>query len=268
MSDSIDLFRRSLSENGFSPNTVRAYAGDVTSFLAWAGPMYWPNNAERVARQYVTTMRESWKPKTTRRKVSAIRAYARHLGYSPFMADYRPPKPAPAQPHPLPGGINDVMAILEECRTDHHRALIALCGLAGLRVGEALTVTSRDFDLTEMTLLVHGKGAADRVVPITKPAWFFICPAMAAAHQSGLPIIGIKDRAARAFVTRAGRRAALLRDAASHDLRATFLTTAYQRTKDIRAVQDLAGHASMDTTRVYTGITMADMRKAAEVLGS
>jgi len=216
---------------------------------------------ESLAKDWLQTHRDTWTPRTMKRKASALRAWARFMGDPKFLAEYRLPKPPRPVPHPVAEGVDGVLDMIVESKTPHHRALIALCGLGGLRVHEALAMTRDDIDWNEGTMLVRGKGSKQRIVPMSPLLQSFIRPAAATPG----PLVPLSDRAARAFITRCARRAGMANPVASHDLRSTFLTAAYDKTKDLRAVQELAGHASSETTESYTRISMDAMRAAAAI---
>lgn len=274
-SATIDLFLVSLSENGCSPNTVRAYRADLLGFLGWVGastqgppPAHGPW-LDSLLKQYLNQHRDKMAPRTMARKMSAFRAMAKWQG-DLILKDYKAPKAAPALPHPIPEGIPGVLDMLNATENPEYRAFVALCGLGGLRAAEALAQTPSCIDpMGDQLISVFGKGMKYRNVPLTKTAWHYIEPAWTAScakDQTGdSRLMNMCDRTARDVVSRLGRAAALSRHVVSHDLRATFATAAYDKTGDLRAVQELLGHASSDTTEIYTGISMAKMRAAAEV---
>lgn len=138
-----------------------------------------------------------------------------------------------------------------------YKALVALPGLAGPRVAEALAVRPSHFDLDDMMLHIFGKGAKERRIPISDECWEIIQPAVMRAYVTGTdePVIGLKDRHARSVISNLGVKAGLSRHVASHDLRATFATELYNRTQDQRLVQWILGHASQDQTSIYIGLT-------------
>lgn len=149
---------------------------------------------------------------------------------------------------------------------ERHQALIALCGLEGCRIAEALAVRPKDFDVNEMELSIRGKGDKTRIVPISTNAWGVLQPPVTRAFiGGGCEVVGLKDRFARRIITDLGKRAGLRRPISSHDLRATFATEVYNRTLDIRLVQELLGHSSSQTTELYTGIDRAKMKQAVEL---
>lgn len=129
---------------------------------------------------------------------------------------------------------------------------------------EALSVRPMDFDLQRMMLSVRGKGDKTRIIPLTDRAWGVICYHYLDVVGFQPTVINLQDRTARNIITRLGVRAGLKRRVASHDLRATFATAAYDNTGDQRAVQELLGHANGSTTEIYIGVTSDSMRKAAD----
>jgi site-specific recombinase XerD len=76
------------------------------------------------------------------------------------------------------------------------------------------------------------------------------------------PLVGINERHARKVITSLGAKIGLERRISSHDLRATFATAVYDKTMDIRLVQELIGHATSAQTEVYIGVNLDKMREA------
>lgn len=155
--------------------------------------------------------------------------------------------------------------MLERTRNAEQRALVGLCGYAGLRVSEALATTTEWFDLKTMLITVRGKGDKERIVPLSNKAWSAVSTAMVdALGRSDKRLIRYQDRSARKCITTLGEKAGLSRSISSHDLRATFATEVYNKTKDQRVVQELLGHANGSTTEVYIGVTHNAMKLAVE----
>lgn len=272
----IQAYLDHLTSNGASTETVRAYRADLMGAARWIGDPVRRSaiDAETGAwadfwvqsKLYLNAHRNVWAPKTTLRRLGTLRGWAKWSGApAGFLDDYRPPTPAMAQPHPLPEGVDGVLAMIASTRNPRHRALCALTGLLGLRVGEAIAVRPEHFDMIERTLTVFGKGSKVRVVPVGTVAWRHLEKAYALALTERTTLVRLTNRGARAAIARHGRNAGLSRHVRSHDMRATFGTAAYARTKNLRAVQELLGHADSKTTQVYTGVSMADMRAASEV---
>lgn len=156
--------------------------------------------------------------------------------------------------------------LIDVAHQENHKALIALCGLCGCRVAEALSIRPSDFDLEQMLLHIRGKGDKGRHVPVSNRAWDVMALSVTRAFVSeNAQVVGLRDRFARQIISDLGERAGLRRHISSHDLRSTFATEIYNRTLDLRLVQELLGHSSSTTTELYTGISQDKMRAAVEL---
>lgn len=265
--ESIDKFRSSLYAAGRSEHTIKAYTTDLRMLLLDNQQTEIPlQNLEQVASMWLTTTRKVVSPKTTTRRLTSIRAYGKWAGLARVLPDYKAPVPAKSEPHPLPEGVEGVRRLIAATNNDKQKALLALCGLCGCRVGEALAVRPSHFDLNTMQLTIRGKGDKTRRVPVSPEAWEVLSHPVALAFVSGdALVVGLTDRFARRVVTDLGVKAQLKRSISSHDLRATFATAVYDKTKDVRLVQILLGHASSDTTQLYLGIDQAKLTEAVKL---
>ncbi len=266
-SASIAQFLNSLSENGHGPNTIRAYRSDLMGLLSWMVNQE-QDETEAMAAKYLNAHRAQWAPKTTRRKLGTYRTWAKWTGNTDFLRHYKAPTPDRAQPKPIAEGIPAVLRMIDACGLNSgQRALVTLCGLCGLRAHEALAIRPRDINFQARVLTVRGKGDKTRTVPISDTAFPHLLGAVGEAYARGgesETLVNMGDRWARDFISRLARRVGLP-PTSSHQLRATFATAAYAKTHDLRAVQDLLGHASSTTTEVYTGVSNAAMRRAVDV---
>lgn len=261
----IQDFLDSLETMGSSPETVRAYRSDFRGLLAAVGDQASWSDTELSMAKYLNDERKVKSAKTIERRLGTFRSYGRHFDQL-ILNKYRAPKPAPPQPHPIPEGSDGVLDMIRSTKNPTHRALCALTGLMGLRVGEAIAVRPEDFDLQAMELTVKmGKGSKVRIVPVPKLAWKYMARAFQKAGENGTTLVPLTNRGARKSIKRHGKRAGLSREIASHDMRATCATAAYQRSMDIRAVQEILGHSSVNQTMVYTGISAEAKRAALEV---
>jgi site-specific recombinase XerD len=221
-------------------------------------------NFEELAMFWLNLTREMAAPKTTVRRLTSLRGFARWMEVSPApLRDYIPPSPGKSIPHPIPEGIHGVLTMIDHAKNADQRALIALGGLVGCRISESLAVRFDWIDLNTNTLTIRGKGDKTRIVPISQLAWDVIVDAFVKSHtKDDKRLVSYQDRFARQVVCNLGVRAGLSRPIASHDLRATFATAVYDETLNLRLVQELLGHASSNTTEVYTGVQMSQMREA------
>lgn len=269
----IDRFRNSLSARGRSAQTSKAYTSDLKIFLEETNPDPTAEyecpmeEFEELGMNWLQANRNRISPKTTNRRLTSLRAFARWAGWGDPFSEYSAPTPGKGQPHPLPEGIEGVHALIEVAKNQKHKTLIALCGLMGLRIAEALKVRASDFDLVSMNLCVRGKGDKTRYVPVSDEAWNVMALSVVASFtNNNEPVVGLKDRFARRTITDLGVKAGLQRRVSSHDLRATFATAVYDKCLDQRIVQELLGHSAGTTTEVYIGRTVKQMREAVEGL--
>ena len=263
----IDEYLDSLRSKGRSKNTIKAYNDDLRAALRWLSPGWCPlADLPDLATRYINESREYLAPSTIHRRIGTLRAFMKFHDLPDSLADYRAPTGERPTPHPLPEGTDGVLRMMDAARQPHHAALVALCGLCGLRVSEARSITRDSFDFVRRDVLIVGKGDRRRRVPVASAAWPAIAVAIAAADEGGAgPIVPINDRSARKAITRLAKRAGLERHVSSHDLRATFATATYGRCLDLRVVQELLGHASTEQTLVYVAASETTMRTAVEV---
>lgn len=264
-SESIEHHRNWCLGRGQSLNTGKAYSTDLKEFLKAVGDPVTMEDFEELGQAWLNMTRFEVAPRTTGRRLTSLRSFARYAGQPYLLSEYVAPKPGKSMPHPIPEGIEGVKRMIEVARNADQRALVGLMGLMGLRVSEALSIGVEHFDLNDMMLVVRGKGDRTRHVPISSTAWEVLSnPIVAAMERDDKKLVHYQDRSARKCITNLGRRAGLSRSISSHDLRATFATEAYNHTKDQRVVQELMGHANGSTTEIYIGVSVAKMKAAVE----
>jgi site-specific recombinase XerD len=267
--ESIEEFRNWLCDHGKSLHTAKAYSTDMRMFLLATQTeehtMILPDEFEELAVGWLTLTRRQVQPKTTTRRLTSLRAFSKWAGWGDVLSDYDAPVPAKSVPHPLPEGMEGVRKLVVLAPTERQRALIALCGMCGCRIGEALSIYPSNFNTSEMMLTIRGKGDKTRVVPISKEAWSILEIPIIHAFANGTTVVNLRDRHARKTITTLGKRAGLRRRISSHDLRATFATEVYNKTLDIRLVQELLGHSNSSITEIYIGINRDKMRAAVEL---
>jgi integrase/recombinase XerC len=269
------LLKEMLTSQGKSENTVRAYLTDFKQFHNYClmGRIDPNNLIDRdwfafYALDWVKETRAHVAPPTTIRRIAALRALARAVKYPEPFVDYKPPVAARGMAHPLPEGPVDTIKLIEQANTKEERCLVALCGEVGCRVSEALSIRGCDFDYngTMWIATIRGKGDKARKVPVPESAWALIEPVIERSQGPWMPLLSYHERTARRIITRLGIRAGLSREIASHDLRMTYGSAVYDASKDLRATQELLGHASSATTEGYTRVR--DEAKVSAVMGA
>jgi integrase/recombinase XerD len=197
-------------------------------------------------------------------------------------AAVRPPTPPRRLPRALP--LDDVLALIEAAGFDgtpkavRDQALLEFLYGTGARIGEAVGLDVDDLDLERGTVLLHGKGGKDRIVPVGGFARDAVAaylvrgrPTFAAAGQAGgggSAALFVNSRGGRlsrqsawTILRSSAERAGLRVTIGPHTLRHSFATHLLDGGADVRVVQELLGHASVTTTQVYTLVTVDRLRE-------
>jgi integrase/recombinase XerC len=285
----VDEFARYLgAERGFSANTVRSYRSDLGQLMAFAaetGVETVEGIDLEVLRGWLWASSTAGLAKSTlARRAAAARAlgvWLARTGEAPMdaAARLRSPRPDSHLPRVLTrqqiDGILDGLAARAaggDAAAIRDRAVVELLYASALRVGEVTGLDERDVDLGRLTVRVTGKGSKERVVPFGLPAKRAIEAWLAARHDlltEPTPALFLGSRGKR-LGTRAAYQlvASLLADvpgtgpSGPHALRHTAATHLLDGGADLRAVQEMLGHASLGTTQIYTHVSNERLRES------
>ncbi|WP_337250375.1 tyrosine recombinase XerC [Methylomarinovum tepidoasis] len=275
MEAALDAYLRQLrDQRRVSPHTLDAYRRDLTRiacFFQARGVMDWGQVDETAIRLYLRQRHEAGAgPATLQRELSALRGLLNHLlrlrrlEANPAER-VRAPKKARKLPEVL--SVDEVAALVEaEAVTPlerRDRAMWELFYSSGLRLGELAALDCGDLDLAGGEVRVrHGKGGKERLVPVGHCArralqhWLGIRPRLAAADEAALFVNRFGRRLGRRGVQQRlaqwGRRLGFQQPLHPHLLRHSFASHLLETSGDLRAVQELLGHADIATTQIYT----------------
>lgn len=265
----ITAYEQSLTLRGRGRRTVEKYGRTMTQFAQWQRALTTPDaldEADALAAWINEGRRGGLAAGTVRQRLAIARSWLdwRGLDRGP-LADYKlPPLPQPS-PHPLPDGVAAVRKMLAAARTTASRHAIALGGLAGLRVSETIALTREDVEQRggATVLNIRGKGERRRIVPVSGELAVLLEEMPATGR-----LVPLSNTGARVAITRTADEAGVTGSTgagvSSHDLRATFATEVYERTRDVILVQRLLGHASVTTTQVYISSSITEAQMAVE----
>jgi integrase len=208
---------------------------------------------EDLGMAWLTQNRRTLAPKTTSRRLTSLKEFAKWAGFPNYFDGYNTPTAGSPVPHPLIEGMEGVRRMIAATENERHKCLIALQGMCGLRVAEALEVKSAHltFQGVKVTLKVFGKGERIRYVPVSDEAFEYLMRPYLRSINTDNTLVGLKDRFARRCITDLGVKAGISGRVSSHDLRATFATAVYNKTKDRVLVQRLLGHQDPRNTDIY-----------------
>jgi integrase/recombinase XerC len=281
----LDLWLRHLGdERRFSAKTVEAYRRDVLQFLAFLAEHLGgaPSLKELAAltpadvRAFMAARRgDGIGSRSLMRTLAGLRGFARFLerrgkGKVAALTAVRAPKIGKTLPRPLPASAAKRVADPGLAAGDgreawiHARdaALLALLYGSGLRISEALGLPRGDFDSAD-ALTVTGKGRKRRMVPLLPQVQKLIADYIALCPRDLPPdgplFVGVKGgplsaRVVQLAMARLRGALGLPETATPHALRHSFATHLLARGGDLRAIQELLGHASLATTQIYTEV--------------
>jgi site-specific recombinase XerD len=291
-SAALRAFDQDLERRAVASSTRRAYGIDVRQFADWAGAhdLDPASMTARDVRRYLGVLSERGHSATTvARKLAAVRALLRVL----VAAGVRQDNPAellhsPKRPRRLPRVLkpDEVAALLDRIPAGgplelRDRALFELAYGSGLRAQELVSLQLSSLDFDSETVRVHGKGQKTRLVPVGEHARRALerylargRPSLAAAAPGdadptlflsksgrGLSTSDVRRRL-RSWARLVAARSPAVIDAHPHALRHSFATHLLEGGADLRAIQELLGHASISTTQVYTRVESSRLRTA------
>jgi site-specific recombinase XerD len=280
----VDGFVASLT--GSAANTVAAYRTDLLAFIDWAAgrEVVAPAQVDRLLlRRYVAWMGarpgEPMARRSVARHVSSLRRYFRYLRREGVLElDPSTSLRAPAGDGRLPRVLDhaDVSTLLDGATPEdepHWRrlrddAVLELLYGSGMRVGELCGLQVDSLDLAAGAVSVWGKGSKQRRVPLSDPAVVAVRAWLAIRHEvvgaaAGLSLFGnergnsLSPRDVRRILDRRSPE-----PTHPHALRHTFATHLLDGGADLRAVQELLGHADVSTTQRYTHVSNHRLREA------
>jgi integrase/recombinase XerD len=277
-------------ERARSDNTVAAYRrdlGDYGRFLATRGRDSFSDATAEDLREYLTRLQKERRlaRSTAARRLSAIRMLHRYLlregmASADPTATVETPKLGRRLPRVLT--VEECAALLQVPRADdpievRDRAMLVLMYATGLRVSELVGLRLANVSFERAVVRVVGKGSKERLVPVAA----FALEVLRAYLDDVRPGLMRDERQEAIFLTGRGRpmtranfwarlkrlylpRAGLPPETSPHTLRHSFATHLLEGGADLRAIQEMLGHASLGTTQIYTHVSRPYLRQVYE----
>lgn len=265
-------------ERGLAKNTQLAYRRDLdqaAAFLAGRGATDWRGLTAAQAGEWVHSLDgERYRTASLSRKLTALRMLARFLVREKIRDDdFTALLSGPKIVRKIPGTLSsdEVARLLAapsggDPRALRDRALLELFYSSGLRVSELAALMLQQVDLDNGFIRVFGKGAKERIVPVGGKA----LDALNSYLVSGRPHLVKTKTGSQFFLNSRGSalsrvmlwklvkkhalRAGLTKNVKPHGLRHSFATHLLTGGADLRAIQEMLGHASISTTQIYTAV--------------
>lgn len=272
-------------EKGTSPLTLEAYRRDVERLVDYARTKSATTPIDvtsKLLREFIYHLKDlGLSPSSIRRNVSAVRTYFRFLMSDGIVArDPSERLETPKKWRTLPDvlTVEEISRLLAAPTLDdplafRDRAMLELAYGAGLRVSEWITVGVKDLLLEDKLVRVFGKGSKERLVPIGRSAIGAVAtyvrelrPRLEKGGGKGVLFLNARGepltrmgawKILRRYVERAGIQKAV----SPHTLRHSFATHLLEGGADLRAVQEMLGHADISTTQIYTHVDREYLRQ-------
>ncbi len=290
LSDAVQKFSRYLSDvKRYSPHTLRAYLSDIRLFMSFLhkdGRNISLKDIDRYhIRSFLAETGKTTGKKSVQRKLAALRSFFRYCITRGFLTS--DPSAGVLSPKigkdiPRVPSVDDVFAILETVEADgflgaRNRAILELLYSSGLRVSELCALNLEDVDMSSGWVRVLGKGGKERIVPVGGKALgalrdylserrtYFSKPGKRQAEPGALFLNRLGGRLTTRSVARMMDKViakiGMERRIHPHSLRHAFATHLLSGGADIRAIQELLGHASLSTTQKYTSVSLDNLLK-------
>jgi integrase/recombinase XerC len=277
----LEAFERYMSvEKNLSPHTQRNYSRDLRhfgEFLKQQHPGLGVKTIESaVIRAYLGTLYKKNKKSSIARKLASLRTFFKFLLRRGILDS----NPAAAVATPrlekhMPGflSIDEMFALLKmpdetSLAGARDKAIMETLYSSGLRVSELVGMNEEALDDNLGIIRVMGKGKKERIVPIGSKALDAVrryreAKGSASTACPGRPLFQnlrggrLTDRSVARIINRYIERCAIARSISPHSLRHTFATHMLDAGADLRAIQELLGHASLSTTQKYTHVSVS-----------
>jgi integrase/recombinase XerC len=279
LASAIDDFLGARALRNDSPHTLRSYSADLRELLEYFSPPQ--TEPPPIAQLDLLALREwlahlyerNQKPATIRRKLASLRSLFRYLSREHRLEQDparllrlpKMPKTIPEVPNAevtnalIDGSSREDLAQPFPARD---RLLLELLYGCGLRVSEAVGLNLEDFDRSERWVRVRGKGRKERQVPYGARAAQALDGYLSMREFAGQVLfLNHRGGGARNIVKFYGTHVARDPSIHPHTLRHAFATHLLSDGADLRAIQELLGHARLSTTQKYTQVSLTDMMK-------
>ncbi|MGI5830805.1 MAG: site-specific tyrosine recombinase XerD [Bradymonadia bacterium] len=279
-------------ERGLAENSVSSYKRDLSFFVDFAqerGVVRCTELSEDIVRAYLEARLEGSFPpalslRSLARNLVSLRRWTLFLQQEGWISDdpcRLVEMPKFAKLNPIYLSEAEVERLLESPKIDspeglRDRAMLELLYATGLRVSELVALEQRAIDWDRNCILIHGKGSKDRLVPTGEVAMHWLKRYIDFARSELLAAYGARHIAA-VFVTRRGgamtrqgfwknlkryaQLAQINKDISPHKLRHSFATHLLSHGADLRAVQEMLGHADISSTQIYTHVSRERLKQ-------
>ena len=268
--------------------TIKAYHIDLEQFVSYIFETQLTDVSQDTLELYISYLHQNYQPKTVKRKIASLKAMFHYFEYkglivhNPFskmQIRFREPVilPKTIPLHTVEYLLKFIYSQRTNAKTAYQRKNairdVAVCELlfaTGMRISELCSLNETDVELQDGTILIYGKGSKERrlqlgnkdVITALKNYKDEFSAEIANCHnffvnQSGRPL---SDQSVRRMITKYTELAAIDLHITPHMFRHTFATSLLEADVDIRYIQEMLGHSSINITEIYTHVAVSKQR--------
>lgn len=268
--------------------TIKAYRIDLKQFYTKVSVDSIYHLTPTIIESYISILHQMYKPKTAKRKIASLKAFFHYLELRDYIeknpmhkiqTKFREPKTLPKT---IP--LNTIETFLSAMykqkslvQSDYQKkcitrdiAVIELLFATGMRISELCTLRPSDINLHERVILIYGKGAKERKIHIGNIAVISILSEYKKEFYSDINNCGyffvnrlkkrLSEQSVREMINKYTAAAAIDMHITPHMFRHSFATCLLEADVDIRYIQEMLGHSSINITEIYTHVAMAKQR--------
>mgnify|MGYP000000827640 CR=1 FL=1 len=267
--------------------TLKAYHIDLNQYAVFSSEL--PFLSKNTLNCFITTLHKQYKPKTIKRKIASLKAFFHYLEYQGILNEnpfskldirFREPKLLPKS---IPFyTVQKFLTILyfqkERAISDYQLrcsirdiAVIELLFATGIRISELCSLKPLDIDLSNNTILIYGKGAKERILHLGNQDVISALILYQKVFQRGIDLCGyffvnrlnhqLSDQSVRLMINHYAKLAGIEQHLTPHMFRHSFATLMLEQDVDIRYIQQMLGHSSINTTEIYTHVSNTKQRE-------
>ena len=268
--------------------TLKAYKIDLRQFSEQISITEIEYITTSVLESYITNLHQLYSPKTVKRKIASIKAFFHYLEYkdiiilNPFnklQIKFREPV---ILPKTIP--LKTLEVLFNAAYAKYHKttspcqkrktlrdiAVLEVLFATGIRISELCSILFQNMDLQNNIILIHGKGSKERLIHICDPNVLNILNQYYTEYYSQISACGyffvnnignrLSDQSVRAMINKYCLIADIDYHITPHMFRHTFATQLLEEDVDIRYIQTMLGHSSINVTEIYTHVTMSKQK--------
>jgi integrase/recombinase XerD len=274
-----------------NPKTLKAYRIDLTQFIELTHQTDIPISKE-ILLEYITQIHKMYQPTTTKRKMASVKAFFRYLEcediieinpFSKINISFRQPKKLPKT---IPSNtIQYFLSTLysqKSIATSNYKynssvrdiAVIELLFATGMRISELCNLKQDNLDLTNRTVLIYGKGSKERIIQIgnddvLKSISTYKEVFLNKLEETDYLFVNrlnnrLSEQSVRNMINKYVDMAGIQMHITPHMFRHSFATLLLEADVDIRYIQKMLGHSSINTTQIYTSVSTHKQREILE----